>query len=101
MSDLDDLKKSIHEMGAKRKEAQKHAKLQLENVERLDFCAFMALEHNEYGRELMDAFKKVLISGSRYNDPDLSHTTGFEDFIRFMIRMVDSHKYRESLKVKE
>ena len=100
MSKLDDAKRKIHETVSRRELIKNQQKILADNVERLDFCAFMALEKNEHGKELMDAFRKMLMMGTRYNDPDLSHTTGYEDCIRSMFRMIESHKEREQQKAK-
>ena len=57
------------------------------------FCAYQALEVNEFGKELMDYWSDWLKSPVGVNDiQTMAYRQGQNDFIRSLLGMIHDHK---------
>lgn len=67
-----------------------------EAQDRLNYCAFEALEKNAFGKELMNSLKMRLYAVIGQNQPNLYYIEGQNDMIRMLLGMIEEHKLTNS-----
>ena len=74
------------------KEQEKQNK---EKMERLNYCAYEALDQNPFGKEWMEAIKLRLYSpiGTR-NLEEMQYIVSQNDFVRMILGQIEEHKIK-------